>query len=60
VLGVNLMGVAHGVRVFTPMMLEPRSADPSYEGHIVNTASDGRPAERRRTWASTTSASTPW
>ena len=24
VVGVNLMGVAHGVRVFTPMMLEPR------------------------------------
>jgi NAD(P)-dependent dehydrogenase (short-subunit alcohol dehydrogenase family) len=39
VLGVNLMGVAHGVRVFTPMMLEGAKADPSYEGHIVNTAS---------------------
>ena len=38
VLGVNLMGVAHGVRVFTPMMLAA-AADPSYEGHIVNTAS---------------------
>jgi len=37
--GVNLMGVAHGVRVFTPMMLEAAKADPSYEGHIVNTAS---------------------
>lgn len=39
VVGVNLMGVAHGVRVFTPMMLEAAKADPSYEGHIVNTAS---------------------
>jgi NAD(P)-dependent dehydrogenase (short-subunit alcohol dehydrogenase family) len=39
VLGVNLMGVAHGVRVFTPMMLAAASADPAYEGHIVNTAS---------------------
>ncbi len=39
VIGVNLMGVAHGVRVFTPMMLEAAKADPSYEGHIVNTAS---------------------
>lgn len=39
VIGVNLMGVAHGVRVFTPMMLEAAKADPGYEGHIVNTAS---------------------
>lgn len=39
VVGVNLMGVAHGVRVFTPMMLDAAKADPSYEGHIVNTAS---------------------
>jgi NAD(P)-dependent dehydrogenase (short-subunit alcohol dehydrogenase family) len=39
VLGVNVMGVVHGVRVFTPMMLEAARADPSYEGHIVNTAS---------------------
>jgi NAD(P)-dependent dehydrogenase (short-subunit alcohol dehydrogenase family) len=39
VLGVNLMGVVHGVRVFTPMMLEAAGRDPSYEGHIVNTAS---------------------
>ena len=37
--GVNLMGVAHGVRVFTPMMLDAARADPGYEGHIVNTAS---------------------
>ena len=39
VLGVNVMGVAHGVRVFTPRMLEAARADPGYEGHIVNTAS---------------------
>lgn len=39
VLGVNLMGVVHGVRLFTPMMLAAAEADPSYEGHIVNTAS---------------------
>jgi NAD(P)-dependent dehydrogenase (short-subunit alcohol dehydrogenase family) len=34
VLGVNLWGVIHGVRVFTPIMLERGDA-----GHIVNTAS---------------------
>jgi NAD(P)-dependent dehydrogenase (short-subunit alcohol dehydrogenase family) len=39
VIGVNLMGVVHGVRVFTPMMLEAAAQDASYEGHIVNTAS---------------------
>jgi NAD(P)-dependent dehydrogenase (short-subunit alcohol dehydrogenase family) len=39
VIGVNVMGVAHGVRVFTPMMLEAAARDPGYEGHIVNTAS---------------------
>ncbi|HZW72442.1 MAG TPA: SDR family oxidoreductase [Caldimonas sp.] len=39
VLGVNVMGVAHGIRVFAPMMLEAAAMDPSYEGHIVNTAS---------------------
>ncbi|MEP7303009.1 MAG: SDR family oxidoreductase [Caldimonas sp.] len=39
VLGVNVMGVAHCVRVFTPMMLEAAARDPGYEGHIVNTAS---------------------
>jgi NAD(P)-dependent dehydrogenase (short-subunit alcohol dehydrogenase family) len=39
VVGVNLMGVAHGVRVFTPMMLAAAAADPAYRGHIVNTAS---------------------
>jgi NAD(P)-dependent dehydrogenase (short-subunit alcohol dehydrogenase family) len=39
VIGVNLMGVAHGVRVFTPMMLDAARADPAWRGHIVNTAS---------------------
>lgn len=39
VIGVNLMGVAHGVRVFVPRMLEAARADPRYEGHVVNTAS---------------------
>ncbi|MDT7834854.1 SDR family oxidoreductase [Aquabacterium sp. OR-4] len=38
-LGVNLWGVVHGVRLFTPMMLAAAQADPDYEGHIVNTAS---------------------
>jgi NAD(P)-dependent dehydrogenase (short-subunit alcohol dehydrogenase family) len=38
-LGVNLWGVIHGVRVFTPLMLAAAKADPSYRGHIVNTAS---------------------
>ena len=39
VLGVNLWGVVHGVRLFTPMMLAAAQADPAYRGHIVNTAS---------------------
>jgi NAD(P)-dependent dehydrogenase (short-subunit alcohol dehydrogenase family) len=39
VLGVNLWGVIHGVRVFTPMMLEAAKKDPRWQGHIVNTAS---------------------
>lgn len=34
VLGVNLWGVIHGIRVFVPIMLERGE-----EGHIVNTAS---------------------
>ncbi len=34
VLGVNLWGVIHGVRVFTPIMLKQGD-----EGHIINTAS---------------------
>jgi len=39
VIGVNLMGVAHGLRVFTPMMLDAAKNDPAWRGHIVNTAS---------------------
>jgi NAD(P)-dependent dehydrogenase (short-subunit alcohol dehydrogenase family) len=39
VLGVNLWGVIHGVRVFTPLMLAAAAADPAWQGHIVNTAS---------------------
>ena len=39
VLGVNVMGVVHGVRIFTPMMLEAAKSDPAWQGHIVNTAS---------------------
>jgi NAD(P)-dependent dehydrogenase (short-subunit alcohol dehydrogenase family) len=39
VLGVNVWGVVHGVRLFTPMMLEAASKDPTWQGHIVNTAS---------------------
>lgn len=38
-LGVNLWGVIHGVRAFTPLMLAAAKADPGYRGHIVNTAS---------------------
>ena len=38
-LGVNLWGVIHGVRVFTPLMLAAANADPDYRGHIINTAS---------------------
>ena len=39
VMGVNVMGVVHGVHLFTPMMLAAAKADPAYQGHIVNTAS---------------------
>ena len=39
VLGVNVWGVIHGVRLFTPLMLSAAKADPTYQGHIVNTAS---------------------
>src|SRR6186713_2365391 len=39
VMGVNVMGVVHGVRIFTPMMLEAAAKDPAWQGHIVNTAS---------------------
>ncbi|MDP3222513.1 MAG: SDR family oxidoreductase [Rubrivivax sp.] len=39
VIGVNLMGVAHGVRVFTPLMLAAAQKNPAWRGDIVNTAS---------------------
>ena len=39
VLGVNLWGVIHGVRLFTPMMLDAAAKDPNYQGRLVNTAS---------------------
>ncbi len=39
VIGVNLMGVAHGVRIFTPLMLAEAARNPGYRGHLVNTAS---------------------
>ncbi len=39
VLGVDVWGVVHGVRLFTPMMLEAAAADPNWRGHITNTAS---------------------
>ena len=39
VVGVNLMGVAHGVRVFAPLMLKAAKDDRAWRGHIVNTAS---------------------
>ncbi|MCC7068811.1 MAG: SDR family oxidoreductase [Burkholderiales bacterium] len=38
-LGVNLMGVVHGVRAFTPLMLARAAAEPDYRGCIINTAS---------------------
>ena len=39
VLDTNLWGVIHGVRIFTPLMLDCARRDPAYQGHIVNTAS---------------------
>ncbi len=39
VLGVNLWGVIHGIRVFTPLMLDAAQTDPAWRGHIINTAS---------------------
>jgi NAD(P)-dependent dehydrogenase (short-subunit alcohol dehydrogenase family) len=37
--GVNVMGVVHGVRAFTPMMLDAAKADANYRGCHINTAS---------------------
>ena len=39
VLGVDLWGVIHGVRLFVPRMLEAAAKDPAYRGHVTNTAS---------------------
>ncbi len=39
VIGVNVWGVIHGVRIFTKLMLDCAARDPQFEGHIVNTAS---------------------
>jgi len=39
VLGVNLFGVIHGLRIFTPLMLAAVRQDPAYQGHMVNVAS---------------------
>ena len=39
VMGVNVWGVIHGVRVFTPLMLAQAQREVDYEGYIVNTAS---------------------
>jgi len=39
VMGIDLMGVVHGIRLFVPMMLEAAAKDPAYRGHITNTAS---------------------
>jgi NAD(P)-dependent dehydrogenase (short-subunit alcohol dehydrogenase family) len=39
VLGVNLWGVIHGIRAFTPLMLRAAENDASWHGHIINTAS---------------------
>ena len=39
VLGVNVRGVVNGVRLFTPLMLAAAQQNPTYRGHIINTAS---------------------
>lgn len=39
VLGVNLMGVVHGIRAFVPRMLACAGGQTDYRGHVINTAS---------------------
>jgi NAD(P)-dependent dehydrogenase (short-subunit alcohol dehydrogenase family) len=39
VMGVNLMGVVHGMRTFVPLMLDAARKDPAWRGHMVNVAS---------------------
>jgi NAD(P)-dependent dehydrogenase (short-subunit alcohol dehydrogenase family) len=47
VLGTHLWGAIHGVRIFTPLMLDCARRDPRYRGHIVNTAAqNGQGAAR--------------
>ena len=38
-INVNLWGVIHGTRIFTPLMLDAAAKDASFEGHVINTAS---------------------
>jgi NAD(P)-dependent dehydrogenase (short-subunit alcohol dehydrogenase family) len=38
-IGVNVMGIVHGINAFVPVMLEQSDADTQYEGHVVNTSS---------------------
>ena len=45
VIGVNLMGVAHGVRVFTPMMLDGGREGPGLRGPHRQHRVDGRAAQ---------------
>ena len=45
VLGVNLWGVIHGVRLFTPMMLAAAKADPDLAGPHRQHRQHGRPAD---------------
>jgi NAD(P)-dependent dehydrogenase (short-subunit alcohol dehydrogenase family) len=45
VMGVNVMGVVHGVRLFTPMMLEAAQKDPSYQWPYRQHRQHGRAAD---------------
>ena len=38
-LNINIMGVVHGINIFTPLMLNQAKKSPSYKGRIINTAS---------------------
>jgi NAD(P)-dependent dehydrogenase (short-subunit alcohol dehydrogenase family) len=38
-LGINLMGVVHGINAFTPIMLAEAKKNPDFRGRIINTAS---------------------
>jgi NAD(P)-dependent dehydrogenase (short-subunit alcohol dehydrogenase family) len=39
ILNVNVWGVIHGVRTFTPLMLTAAKQNSAYEGHIISVAS---------------------